>query len=492
MHLGKLLRAAALRHPQKTALICRDESISYEDLDRAVRGLARWFLRHGLRPGDRVAIHSANSVDAVKLLLACFHAGLIAVPVNLRLKTAEMAYILAHSAPAMCFSQPELAPVAAAAAAECPPGIALHIRLPEVTDVDAAGELPEFDGDRVALILYTSGTTARPKGVLHSHASLLGSARTVWPTGVGENTILMVTVPLMHASGLSCSTLPALLTGATTVLTPVFDACEVLDAIERHRCTWGLGLPAMMQFLTVEQERHPRNVSSLRDWVAGGDAVPVNLQERFQRYFSVPLREGYAMSESVIIACNRADAPRPGSLGRPCEGVEVRVVDFSENLLPHGQIGELEVRSPGNFVGYWHDEPATAAAMRDGWIRTGDLAWRDLDGYLWFSGRRKEVIIRGGSNISPQEVEEALYQHPAVMEVGVIGMPDPIYSEQVVACVSLREGHTVHPEELIDFARARLADYKLPSRIVFLPALPKGITGKVQRRALKEMAAGVG
>jgi long-chain acyl-CoA synthetase len=241
--------------------------------------------------------------------------------------------------------------------------------------------------------------------------------------------------------------------------------------------------------MTLEQERKPREVSSLRAWVAGGDAVPVTLQDRFQRHFGIPLLEGYAMSESVVITCNRPETLRPGSMGRPCETVELRVVDFSGNVLPHNQLGELEVRSPANCVGYWQDEAATVATLRDGWLRTGDLVRRDAEGFVWFAGRRKEVIIRGGSNISPQEVEEALYQHPAVLEAGVIGMPDPIYTEQVVACVSLRDGHTAGAAELIEFTRSLLADYKAPARIIFLPALPKGLTGKVHRRALKEMAA---
>ena len=173
-----------------------------------------------------------------------------------------------------------------------------------------------------------------------------------------------------------------------TVLTPLFDPGEVLDAIERHRCNWGLGLPAMLQFLAAEQERHPREARSLGDWVAGGDSVPLALQERFQRLFGIPLLEGYAMSESVMIACNRPDTNRPGTLGIPCAGVEVRVIDFSGNPLPHGEVGELAVRSPGNFMEYWEDPASTASTLRDGWLLTGDLVRRDPAGYLWFSGRR--------------------------------------------------------------------------------------------------------
>jgi long-chain acyl-CoA synthetase len=489
MHLREMLRETALRCGDKTALVCRDESVTYRELDRAARRLAHWMLSEGVRPGDRIAIHSTNSVNAVKLLLACVHAGVIAVPVNVRLKSPEVAYIFGHSRPRMCFSQAELAEVAATACAEAGLDIALHTSWPQA---EIEGELPVFGDDHLALILYTSGTTARPKGVAHDHASLLGTARTMWPVGISEDTRLMIAVPLMHASGLTALLLPALLAGSTAVMVPVFEPNEVLDEIERCRCTFGLGLPAMMQFLAAEQERNPRDVSSLRAWLAGGDAVPVSLQERFERLFGFPLQEGYAMTESVVISWNRLGAMRAGAMGTAADGVTVRVLDLSGNPVEAGEIGELAVRSGANFVGYWNDAATTAAALSDGWLMTGDLVGLDADGYLWFAGRRKEVIIRGGSNISPQEVEEALYQHPAVMEVGVIGLPDPIYNEQVVACISLRERHSATAAELIEFARVRLADYKLPSRVVFLPALPKGITGKVQRRALKEMAVGAG
>ncbi|MEO8372645.1 MAG: fatty acid--CoA ligase family protein, partial [Candidatus Solibacter sp.] len=339
-----------------------------------------------------------------------------------------------------------------------------------------------------ALILYTSGTTARPKGVTHSHATLLATAATMWPVGVSESTTMIVAVPLMHASGLTATAIPGLIAGATLVLLPAFEPAAMLDHIERHQCTWGLGLPVMMLAACGEQERKPRNVSSLRTWISGGDSVPVDLQDRFQQLFGIPLQEGLAMTESLVIAWTRLDAMRPGSVGTPSEGNEVQVLSLTGERLGEGQTGELAVRSPANFIRYWDDPAATAAALQDGWLFTGDLVRQDANGFIWFAGRRKEIIIRGGSNISPQEVEEALYGHPAILEVGVIGMPDPTYTEQVVACVALREGRSVQEQELRDFARQRLADYKVPQRIVFLPALPKGLTGKVQRRALKDLA----
>ena len=243
----------------------------------------------------------------------------------------------------------------------------------------------------------------------------------------------------------------------------------------------------MLRFVVEEQTRCPRNVGSMRLCLAGGDTVPVTLQESFRAHFGVAVREMFGMTETAPVTCIREGEPRIGSIGRAMDLVDTRVADLSGNVLGDGQSGELQVQSPGNCVGYWDDPQATAGAFQDGWLRTGDLVRRDVDGFYWFEGRVKQIIIRGGSNISPQEVEEALYHHPAVLEAGVIGMPDPVHGEKVIAFVALREGLSADEQELRTFVRGRIADYKTPERILFLPALPKGLTGKVQRRALKDM-----
>jgi long-chain acyl-CoA synthetase len=222
--------------------------------------------------------------------------------------------------------------------------------------------------------------------------------------------------------------------------------------------------------------------------LAGGDTVPVKLQERFHELFGRPIRELYGMTESVPVTCIPGNTPRPGSIGPALRAVETRGADLTGKMVANGQPGELQVLSPGNCIGYWDDPQATQAAFDDGWLRTGDLVRCDADGYFWFEGRAKQIIIRGGSNISPQEVEEALYHHPAVLEAGVIGMPDAVHGEKVIAFVALREGAAAEEQELRELVRSRIADYKTPERILFLPALPKGITGKVQRRALKGLA----
>jgi len=400
MSLGHLFQTTAGRLASKTALICGNEAVSYAELDLRARGVAGALLARGVRPGDRVGIHSTNSIDAVTLLLACFHAGLIAVPVNVRLKAAEVAYVLGHAQPVLCYSQPSLAPVAQAAVQECTLDIPIITGLPAaVPDPPAFDEVLEGSP---ALILYTSGTTARPKGVTHSHATLLGTAATMWPVDVVESATMMVAVPLMHASGLTATMIPGLLAGATLVLLPAFEPGAMLDHIERYQCTWGLGLPVMMLAASAEQERVPRNVSSLRTWVAGGDAVPVALQERFQRLFGIPLLEGLAMTESLVIAWNRPHAVRAGSVGTASENHEVRVLSLTGQPLDVGETGELAVRSPANFIGYWNDPAATAGVLHDGWLLTGDLGRQDAEGYIWFAGRRKEVRAAAARDRHPR------------------------------------------------------------------------------------------
>jgi long-chain acyl-CoA synthetase len=484
--LSKLLRTTARRYAGKIALIDRQRTLTYHELDQAANGLARRFRDEGLRPGDRVAIHWNNALEVVQLMLSCFHAGLIAVPINIRLKAPEIVRVLQRCRPRLCFSQPELAAVAEQARQQFPDLPPIRTRLPEpLAGPDLEPPLP----DAPALIIFTSGTTAQPKGVTHTHATLAASTRAVQPIGIDDSTVLMAGAPLMHASGSIFLMLPALTAGATEVLLSPFDPPGVLDAVERHRCTLGIVSPVALRFLTEEQRCRPRDVSSMRAWYGGADTVPVALQDQFRETFGLPLAEFYPMTESILISWNRPGAIRKGSIGQVAQGVQVEVRGPDGQALDAGQTGQLAVRSSANFVGYWEDPEATAATLDRGWLLTGDLGRFDADSYLWFEGRCKHLIIRGGSNISPQEVEAALQEHPGVVEAGVVGLPDDVYGERVLACVVLRAGHVVSPSDLREFARERLADYKVPEQVLVLEALPRGLTGKLDHRALKEVVA---
>jgi long-chain acyl-CoA synthetase len=478
MSLGALLEVNAARCPQKIAVYCEDRQIDYAELDRYTSRLASWLIDWGLKPGDRLALHWPNGIETIQLYFAAFKAGLIAVPVNLRLKTPEIEFVLKHSGARLCFSHSSVAPAAQQAAA-----------CPILTDLPApstATPLPEVRESDPAIILYTSGTTTRPRGAIHTHASLEATARVTAScfTIAGEEVVLLP-MPLMHAAALNCGLLPSILLGATVILIPVFNPASVLDAIERFRVTLLGTLPTLLQFVVEEQAREPRDVSSLHWLIAGGDAVPLTLQTRAQQTLGPPVQELYGMSESLPMTLNPRNAIRPGSIGVAV--ANIRIVDAQGAVLPDGKVGEIVVQSPINCVGYWNDPEETSRLLRDGWLHTGDLGERDSDGYYWFRGRLKQIIVRGGSNISPQEVEEMLYQHPAVREAGVVGRPDPTYGEVVVAFVALRTGMSVSESELQKFGRQRLADYKVPEQLFFIPELPKGITGKVQRRALLDL-----
>ena len=484
--LGALLRSRAQENPDATALFCGDRKMSYRELDESSTRLAAWMLEHELHPGDRVAIHWCNSIETVQLFFAAFKAGLIAVPINLRLKPPEVAWILRHSQAVLCFSEPTLAPIAEEARADCPSLRGLLTQLPSFEGSDAAN-LPTVRNEQPCVIMYTSGSTARPKGATHSHRTLMAATRMLADNLLKNDEVVLIMTQMMHAVGLNAALLPAIYHGMPAVLLPLFEPGAFLDTVERFRCTYTAGLPALMQLVADEQARKSRDTSSLRTVMVGGDSAPLSLQERFASLLGVPLQEVIGMSETIAIAFNPKGAIRPGSVGLPAPGVQVAVVDADGRQLRDGEVGELVVQSPAACLGYWNDPAATEALLRGGWLHTGDLASRDSDGYFWFKGRKKEIIVRGGSNISPQEVEEVIYQHPEVFEVGVVGAPDPVYGERVVAFVSLRNGNAPSEQDLREYARKSLADYKVPEKIFFMPQLPKGTTGKVHRAALKAM-----
>jgi long-chain acyl-CoA synthetase len=432
-----------------------------------------------------VAFYWSNSIETVTLFFGSWKAGLIVVPINVRLKAAELAYVLGHSEPSICFVQPELAAVAHQALEIGGSKTPVQTSLPELVS-DLSGTLPEVNESDTSVILYTSGTTARPKGVAHTHRSLLGGARLMLAMIGDAGAVSMATTQMAHASGLICLLLPSILDGKTTVLMPSFDPSAALDNIERFGVTYTGALPAMATLMMQEQQHRPRNVRSLKTFAGGGDSVPIALQDEFAAIFGLPILELLAMTESCPMCWNPADDLKPGTVGKARAGVEFRIVGLDG---AEGKAGELVVRSPANFREYWRDAESTAAVLSNGWLHTGDLVQQDAEGYLQFTGRLKHIIIRGGSNIAPPEVEEAFYHHPAVREAAVAGLPDPLYGQKVAAFVVLREGFSADENELCDFARERLADYKVPEVIRFLPELPKGLTGKVDRRKLAELAS---
>ncbi|MBZ5635364.1 MAG: AMP-binding protein [Acidobacteriia bacterium] len=458
MLIWNQLKAQAAAQPEKRALICGDTTLTYAQFAAQVEIVAQAWLRQGLQPGDRIALHMRNGIELATCYYACFAAGLVAVPVNTRLTPEEIAYVLEHSG-----SKAYLAPA----------DLRIPTSLPS-PEFDTASDhgvklaLPVPKPDDPALLLYTSGTTARPKGVSHSQRTLAGNASYMDAWGLRPEDHTLLFTAMVHASGAIMLLMSSLWMGATVTIVPVFDAAKVLDTWESSGATFYMSLPTLVRALLAEQRARPRNITTGRLAICGGDVVPVPLQQEYAATFGHPMVEGFGMTEGLPTLANHPDNNRPGSMGRLVGDVEIRAVE-----------GELRMRGAGIATGYWGHPP-----FEDGWLKTGDLVEIDPDGFVWFRGRKKEIIVRGGSNIAPQEVEETLYKHPAVGEAGVIGEPNEYWGEVVLAYVALRDGHSVSAEELIAFARQHLAEYKCPEQILFLPMLPKGATGKVQRRAL--------
>ncbi|HEX2549994.1 MAG TPA: long-chain fatty acid--CoA ligase, partial [Nocardioidaceae bacterium] len=358
--------------------------------------------------------------------------------------------------------------------------------------LDAPVERADSD---TAVILYTSGTTGQPKGAELTHAGLNSNARTTQETlleGTPDD-VIMGCLPLFHVFGLTCSLNACVLAGASLTLIPRFDGGKALDVIERDGVTVFEGVPTMFSAMLHQPDTDKRDVSSLRLCVSGGSAMPVEVMRSFEETFGCIVLEGYGLSEtSPVASFNHPHAERkPGSIGTPIRGVEMRVVDDEGTDVPSGEVGEIAIRGENVMKGYWQREEETAKAIPDGWFRTGDLARQDEEGYYFIVDRKKEMIIRGGYNVYPREIEEALYEHPAVAEAAVIGIAHPDLGEEVAAAVALKPGASAEVDELRNFVKERVAAYKYPRHLWLVDSLPKGPTGKILRRAV-EVPAEVG
>jgi long-chain acyl-CoA synthetase len=503
MALGEALRRGREQYPDRPALLFEEQRWSYAQVDEITDRMAAALLRLGVQPGDRVALLFGNVPEIVYSYYACFKIGAVAVPLNARLKAPELEYILEHSGVRLLLGHqdlfqslwskgtglPSVQSVYLAGDSPAPPGACSFA---ELMEQPADGyTFPTVNEDAAAAILYTSGTTARPKGVTHSHRTLQRTIDCyVTHTGLSHEDVVGLFLSVCHIFGFALLLLPAMRTGASVLLLPRFEPEEVLRSLQQHQVTMLGGLPVMYNALVNSPAAAACELNSLKFCLAGGDAAPTELQRRFQATFGVELTEGCGMTEVVPYCLNPAySAKQPGSIGQAAPGIRLRLVDDEGRDVPPGQVGEVLVQGAACMVGYWNDPEATAATLQDGWLHTGDLGRQDEDGCTWFVGRKKEIIIRGGSNISPLEVEEALYQHPAVREAGVVGAPDPAWGEIVQAYVSLKNGALATEAELKEFLQGRLAAYKVPEGIAFLPELPKGATGKIHRKTLRDRAA---
>src|ERR1700761_2139496 len=490
MGLSGNLVASKNRHPDRVALRCGDLRFTFAELDAAAARVATLLDKAGIEPGDRVGVMLPNTPVFAIAFYGIMYRGAVAVPMNPLLKAREVAYYLSNTAAKALFAAPATAEEAVSGAeetdAQC--WIVDDAELARLTaDLPQQGAPVQLNHDDTAVILHTSGTTGKPKGAMLTHDGLGRNAEvcTRSVVEIGPDDVVMGCLPLFHVFGLTVG-LTCVLAGATLTLIPRFDPREVLEVIEREGVTVFAGVPTMYSaLLSVASEAAPGAARSLRTCISGGAALPAQVLSDFENAFGCMILEGYGLSESSPVASfNHPHRPRKvGSVGTPIEGVQMRVVDLNGAEVAQGQAGEIQIRGHNVMKGYWNLPEATNATITaDGWLKTGDVGRVDEDGYFYIVDRTKDVIIRGGYNVYPREIEEVLYAHPAVAEAAVIGIPHESLGEEVGAAVALKKGQSVDSDELRDYVKARVAAYKYPRRIWLVDELPKGATGKVQKR----------
>jgi acyl-CoA synthetase (AMP-forming)/AMP-acid ligase II len=490
--IDTLFRRAS-EHPDALAFVSGDEVWTYRRLASEVDRLAGALVEQGLRAGHRVALHMANLPDLVVAYYVCFRIGAIACPLNVRLKTAELLPLLDQLRPALYLGEADLYPRVAAVHPDILPSEACFI-VGGGSDENGARPWDGLfkgaarrtaacnpDADSPAVLLTTSGTTGQPKFVAHTPTTLAAVAESFLHLGFERDQVAVNAVPMVHIGGLA-TLLGCVRFGRPMILFDRFDADALLDAMEPRQCSWLIGTPFMYSALVDAQRARPRTVHALRFCLVAGDVCPPELQQNFANLFGTRLRSFWGSTETFGTF---TFGTRPGPVSRPAPGTQFQLVDDSGAQPPHGEIGELLVRGPSVSVGYWSG-PGRIAAPGDGWFHTGDLMREEDDGHLLFVSRKKDLIIRGGSNISPIEVEQVLSAHPAVLDAAVVGVPDPVLGQRVVGLVRLAD-HQAKLEDILTDARAQLADYKVPERLEVVAEIPRNALGKIDRKSLLAM-----
>jgi len=491
MNLASVLTDSAQRDPRHIALKLDDMEVSYGLLDEGSARLAAVLADRSVEPGDRVGIMLPNVPYFAVCYYGVLRAGGVVVPMNVLLKRREVAFYLSDSGAKLMFAWEGFADDAQAGADEA--GAEGIVVKPGAFEEMLAGAEPRREvvdraPDDTAVILYTSGTTGTPKGAELTHDNLKTNCEITRDMfGIGGDVVTLGALPLFHSFGQTCSMNATIAAGGTLSLIPRFDPGQALEIIQHDKVNLFQGVPTMYSAILHHEGHDEFDTSALELCVSGGSAMPVELMRGFEDAFGCKILEGYGLSESSPVASfNRPDRERkPGSIGIPIEGVEMKVVDDDGNDVAQGEVGEIVIRGHNVMKGYWNKPDETGDTLRDGWLHTGDMAKIDEDGYFFIVDRKKDLIIRGGYNVYPREIEEVLYEHPAVREAAVIGVKDDKLGEEVGAAVALKDGEDASAQELRDFVKEQVAAYKYPRRVWFVDELPKGPTGKILKREIE-------
>jgi long-chain acyl-CoA synthetase len=483
-NLASILLDSASERGDATALKLDDAEVSYAMLDGASAHVAGLLRERGVQPGDRVGVMLPNVPHFAVCYYGVLRAGAIVVPMNVLLKGREVAFYCSDPESKVLFAWHAFAEAAQAGAEQA--GTDCILVTPGefeqlVGSAPAVTEVADRAEDDTAVILYTSGTTGKPKGAELTHANLRRNVEIAAGLfDLGADAVTLGALPLFHSFGQTCGLNATISGGGLLTLIPRFDPVKALEIIQRDRVTVFEGVPTMYAAILNVPDADSYDTSSLKICVSGGAALPVEVLRGFEEKFGCKVLEGYGLSEtSPVASFNHPDRERkPGSIGTPIEGVEMKLADESNG------VGEIAIRGHNVMKGYWRNPESTADVMRDGWFHTGDMAQVDEDGYFFIVDRKKDMIIRGGYNVYPREIEEVLSEHPAVREAAVVGVPHDELGEEVGAAVALKEGAQADAQELQAFVKEQVAAYKYPRHIWFVDELPKGPTGKILKREI--------
>ncbi|WP_022928971.1 long-chain-fatty-acid--CoA ligase [Patulibacter americanus] len=496
-NLATLLTTSAAKFPERIAIRLDDAAVPYAALEAGSQRVAGMLKSMGVQPGDRVGIMLPNTPHFPLAYYGALRLGAIVVPMNPLLSKREVAFYLENSGAKLLLAWHGFAESAQGGAEQVEGAEVLLIEPEDIAKrVGAAEPIVEVahkDGDDTAVVLYTSGTTGHPKGAELTHHSIGSNVAACLPLyKPTENDVLFGGLPFFHVFGQTCTLNVAVAAGAEVTLLPRFDPTTALEIIQRDKVTVFMGVPTMHGAVLHHPKRGDYDTSSVRLFVSGGSALPVEVLRGVEKDFGAPILEGYGLSEtSPVASFSRMELEKKaGSIGVAIDGVQLRVVDDAGEEVATGEVGELQVKGPNVMKGYWKNPEATKAAISaDGWFSTGDMAKKDEDDFYFIVDRKKDLIIRGGYNVYPREVEEVLYEHPAVAEAAVIGIKHEELGEEVAAAVSLKSGAQVTADELRDFVKEQVAAYKYPRHVWIVDELPKGPTGKILKREIDAPAA---
>jgi acyl-CoA synthetase (AMP-forming)/AMP-acid ligase II len=505
MNVGYLLNNSAGKYPERTALVSDEGRWAYKELNQRTNRLAGSMLNAGLKKGDRIGILLYNGRYFVEAYFAAVKVGLVVTPVNFRLTGGEIAYVLNDAQPRLLVYGPEFEKTLQSVHDQfvsirnfiSPQNTASPLAVDYEDflsggEPDIAAAAAQVSENDPCQLMYTSGTTGKPKGATLTHRNVLWNLyNTIWAREDKTDERAIIVGPLYHTAALNNHLTIQIALGGTSILLPKFEPESLLKTIEKEKATIISGAPAVYNMLLQHPRAHLYDTRSITKCTSGSDKLPPAIKKKLLKFF--PNTKGvydvYGLTEASpgITILNATDSLRKdGSVGKILPFVDARIVDEENNRLPAGEVGELICRGPNVMQGYHRNPAATAESLKNGWLYTGDLARMDDEGFVYIVDRKKEMIVSGGENIYPREIEEVIIRHPSVADVAVIGIPHPTWGETVKAFLSLREGHTLDEKEVIDFCKKHLASYKKPTAVAFVPEIPRNPSGKALKRLLRE------